>query len=286
MFSQAVVATDLSPSSDTIIGCARTLGSLGVKRVVLVHVLDLDRAPSPADDALFAGQVASLEAFGIAVSVETPLGFAPHAITGMAEERGAGLIVMGTRGQGLFHVGFSGSVSSDVIRLSPVPVLLAPQTDSGTMESGDERCGRALASVLVPVDLSRASERCLALTQRLAPTRPGRITLVYVIESTFEALRGGAEQQARARLEEMAAHVRNAGVADVRAEVLQGTPDAVIADAVSSGAYSLVVLAPRCLETIDQQFGSVSNAVLRNSTIPILVSPPGCVARDQPRGNT
>jgi nucleotide-binding universal stress UspA family protein len=286
MFSQAVVATDLSPSSDTIVGCASTLGSLGVKHVVLVHVIDLDRAPSPADDALFAGQVASLEASGIAVSVETPLGFAPHAIIGMAAEHGAGLIVMGTRGQGLFHVGFSGSVSSDVIRLSPVPVLLAPQTDSGTMESGGERCGRALASVLVPVDLSRTSERCLALTQRLAPAHPRRITLVYVIESTFEALRGGAEQQARARLEEMAGHVRSAGVADVRAEVLRGTPDAVIAGAVSSGAYSLVVLAPRCLETIDQQFGSVSNAVLQNSTIPILVAPPGSATHDHPRGNT
>lgn len=144
MFSSAVVATDLGPASEGMVACAGSLGTLGVREAVLVYAIDLQREPSSADNEVFARQAASLEEAGITVHVETPLGYAPHAIASLALERGAGLIIMGTSGQGLFHTGFSGSVSSDVVRLSPVPVLLTPGPIAATAESGGVACARLL----------------------------------------------------------------------------------------------------------------------------------------------
>ncbi|MDP2300139.1 MAG: universal stress protein, partial [Actinomycetota bacterium] len=202
-----------------------------------------------------------------------PLGYVPHAIVDMAERHAAGLVVMGTRGQGLFHVGFSGSVSSDVIRLSPVPVLLMPHAGVTAADEGAHACRRMLSSVLVPTDFSLAADRTFELTCALAPARIERLTIVHVIQSTFEALRGGAESAARERLCALQERARDAGVWKVDIEVVVGDPTGVVAQLAASGTHSMIALAPRCLDAIDQQFGSVTNAVIRESTIPLLLTP-------------
>lgn len=278
MFTRAIVSTDLGAASETTISVAAALGALGVRYAVLVYVMDLDRAPSAADDEMFARQISSLESAGIHVSVETPLGYAPHAIVDTAERHAAGLVVMGTRGQGLFHAGFSGSVSSDVIRLSPVPVLLVPYAGATAADGGADACRRMLSSVLVPTDFSPAADRTFELICALAPTRIERLTIVHVIQSTFEALRGGAEGAARERLSALAARARDAGVRKADIEVVIGDPPGVVATLAASGTHSMIALAPRCLDAIDQQFGSVTNAVIQESTIPLLLAPARCSA--------
>ncbi len=197
----------------------------------------------------------------------------------VARTHGADLIVMGTEGRGLFHVGFSGSVSSDVIRLSRIPVLLAPHSRTATAEVGADVCSRALSSLLLPTDFSPLAERAFSLACLLAPAGVGRLTLVHAIEASFAALRGGREQAVREDLEALAERARTLGIADVRTEVLLGNPDRVVAETIASGHYSMVILAPRCLDTIDQEFGSVTNAVIRDCPIPMLLAPPAC---DQP----
>lgn len=286
MFPKAIVATDLSPSSEAIVACAGALGALGVTRVTLVHVISLDHVPSPEDDIAFSAQVASLEEAGITVTVETPMGYAPHAITDLAESHDADLIVMGTRGHGLFHTGFSGSVSSDVIRLSAVPVLLAPHAVADSRERGADLCGRILSSVLVPTDFSPTAASALDLACRIGRAGAGRLTIAHVIEATFEALRGGRESWATGQLETLSEKAREHGAADVRGLLVLGSPDRTIIEMTRSGEYTLVVLAPRCLDTVDQQFGSVTNAVIRESGVPMLLLPPLCDRAPYVRGNT
>lgn len=286
MFSRAVVATDLGPSSEGIVACAGTLRALGVKDAILVYAMDLEHGPSAEQDAAFARQVESLEAAGVRVHPETPLGYAPHAIAALAHEREAGLIVMGTRGQGLFHTGFSGSVSSDVVRMSPVPVLLAPAPAVPTAEAGGIVCGRLLASVLVPVDLTSAAERVCDLACGLVRIGVGRLEILNVVEMSFEATREGKEARAHAMLETYAAQARAAGATDVHATVVRGRPDEEVARIVASGGYSLVILAPGCQETVDQAFGSVTSSVIRASSTPVLLAPPHCDTVLYARGKT
>lgn len=286
MFSHAVVATDLGPSSEGIIACAGALHSLGVKEVLLVHAIDLAEEPSSAEDALFQRQIDDLEKAGVRVHVETPLGYAPHAITKLAIEYDAGIIVMGTRGRGLFHTGFSGSVSSDVVRLSPVPVLLIPQSAGETTGSGGSVCERLLASILVPVDLAAAAERVCELACGLVRTGADRLELLHVVEMSFEAVREGREMRARELLDQYAVTARTSGAAQVVTTIIRGRPDEEVARMAATGRYTLVVLAPGCHDTIDQAFGSVTSSVIRGAATPVLLAPPGCDTTFYARGKT
>lgn len=273
MFSHAIVATDLGPSSEGIVACAGELGLLGVRDAILVYAIDLDREPSPADDAAFARQIDSLENAGIRVHVETPLGYPPHAIIALAEQYGAGLIVMGTRGQGLFHTGFSGSVSSDVIRLSPIPVLLMPSNHISDACSGSDACARMLASVLVPVDVFGSSDRICSLACGLTPRGVGTMELLHVTPFTFEAAREGREAQATERLEVLAGRAREHGVRDVKTSVVRGEAIEVLRQRIASGDHTLVVLAPRAREMSGAEIGSVASAIIQTSRIPMLLAP-------------
>lgn len=273
MFSHAIVATDLGPSSEGIVACAGQLGLLGVRDAVLVYAIDLHKEPTAADDAAFSRQIESLERAGIRVHVETPLGYPPHAIVALAEEHGVGIIVMGTRGQGLFYTGFSGSVSSDVVRLSPVPILLMPSSRLPDAASGSDACARMLTSVLVPVDVFEPSDRICTLACGLAPRGVERMELIYVTPFTFEAAREGREAQAIDRMEILAERAREHGIRDVHTSVVRGDAVEVLPRLVESGDYSLVVLAPRTHETLDGEIGSVASAVIQSSPIPMILTP-------------
>lgn len=286
MFSHAVVATDLGPSSEGIVACAGALRALGVKEALLIHAIDLSAEPSAEEDAVFQKQIDSLEAAGVRIHVETPIGYAPHAITKLATEYNAGIIVMGTHGHGLFHTGFSGSVSSDVVRLSPVPVLLVPQPLSTTAESGETACSRLLASVLVPVDLAAGAERVCELSCGLIRTGAERVEIVHAVELSFEAVREGREERARELLDQYATTARASGASEVVTTIVRGRPDEEVARLAASGRYTLVVLAPGCHDTIDQAFGSVTSSVIRESRTPVLLAPPGCDTTFYARGKT
>ncbi|MBN1192888.1 MAG: universal stress protein [Coriobacteriia bacterium] len=286
VFTSALVATDLGPSSEGIVACAGALRSIGVRDAVLVHVIDLEHGPSSADDVEFERQVESLEAAGIRTHVETPFGYPPHAIASLAVERGVGLIVMGTHGQGLFHTGFSGSISSDVIRLSPAPVLLAPSTVAVDAETGKLACARLLSSVLVPTDLVKSADPACALTFDLAERGIGRLEILHVVEMSFEANRNASEARTRTMLDMLATRARAANVRDVNTTIARGEPDEIVPRLAASGQYSVIVLAPRCHDTIDRAFDSVTSAVIRESSTPLLLTPPGCEQTYQPLGNT
>lgn len=276
MFSRAVIATDLGPSSEGIVACAGSLVSLGITEAFLVHAIDLRQGPSPEQDATFARQAESLEAGGITVHVETPLGYAPHAICSLAADRGADIIIMGTHGTGLFHTGFSGSVSSDVIRLSTVPVLLAPAAVTTTAEAGSVACERLTGSVLVPLDIDAPLDAVCDMVCGLAPVDGMRVELLHVVPLSFEAVREGREARAREVLDGLASKARASGVSEISVTVARGTPDELVPAYAASGRYTLLVLAPGCQDSIDKAFGSVTSAVIRQSTTPVLLAPPGC----------
>ena len=211
------------------------------------------REPSADQDAVFQQQLDSLEAVGVRVHVETPLGYAPHAITQLALEHNAGIIVMGTRGQGLFHTGFSGSVSSDVVRLSPVPVLLVPAATGASAESGE--CGVRSTAFLGPRPggprLGRRA--CLRARVRARAYRVRRrVEILHVVEMSFEAVRENREARAREMLEVLAATARASGAAEVVTTIIRGRPDEEVRRLAATGRYSLVVLAPGCHDTIDR----------------------------------
>lgn len=281
MFARAIICTDLSPSSDSIVACAGALGVLGVREAVLTHVIDIGELTPSASrrdvDAMFGRQAADLEAAGIRVRVDTSVGYPSYAIEEVAQRHNAELIVIGSHRKGIFATTFSGSVSSDVVRISTRPVLLAVLVALGSEEQSQLVCRRLLQRVLVPTDLSQRSSVVAEYLLAMARKGLAAVDLLHVVDSTSE---NGVEHRrgdATERLLVLANALTDAGV-DVTTDVVIGSPDREAAVRAARGEHTLIVMAPRCSTNGEYPLGSVTNAVVQSTMAPVLLIPPNCRA--------
>ena len=147
MYSRILVAVDGSDTSlyalKQAIELARTLSA----SVRMVHVVDMSWLPIGPEVAIDTGaliaarrgagekiiaaardtvQQAGLEAESGLTETQTPLQRVAEAIAGEASRWGADLVVLGTHGRRGFQHLVLGSVAEQMVRLSPVPILLVP----------------------------------------------------------------------------------------------------------------------------------------------------------------
>ena len=146
-FGTLVVTTDFSETSRHALGPALSIARAFSSKVVVVHVVE-DRLPAFVDefaavpveellDSQARRAAEELERFvkpygeaGVAVE-RLVLRGTPHLeIARLAEERGAGMIVMSTHGRGFISHALFGSTTERVLRRAPCPVLTvrAPET--------------------------------------------------------------------------------------------------------------------------------------------------------------
>ncbi len=295
MFETAVVCTDLSDDSDALVECAGELGVLGVSRVVLAHVVDVfehpefGSLPESADSERYESQLAYLERCGLDVIVDTPIGHTSYSIDETAIAHGATLIVMGSHGLGLTETGFSGSVSSDLVRVTERPVLLIPT--QSLARDAKNRCARLVDKVLYPTDFSEHARRAEGLLEQIASRGSHEIVLLHIREIRLPggptvSLLGheeGLEGAERSALDRLRRRLLDYGAGEVRVEVEFGLPPETVARAVTSGRFTLVVIGRKGRSPqIDGSLGSVSDAVVRATGVPVLLMPGG--EPDLPRG--
>ena len=123
---------------------------LGELEVHLVHVQEpltwLEAVLPPHDDVIrqwsaAAGEAATQAAralftrAGIVHHLHLAAGDAPQEIARLAGHTNAELVALGTRGMGLAHHAFIGSVALKTAALSPVPVMMAPWVPAPTRQN-------------------------------------------------------------------------------------------------------------------------------------------------------
>jgi nucleotide-binding universal stress UspA family protein len=129
--------TDFSDPAEQAFPYVERLVACGTKRVTLLHVQDRTRIEKYLSDRLPEFNEIDrrrlqllqqrLEQRGATeVRIEIPYGLPGQEIIRLAREEDYHLIVLGTRGRGFFAEAFLGSVSLQVVRSSPAPVLLVP----------------------------------------------------------------------------------------------------------------------------------------------------------------
>jgi universal stress protein A len=138
-YETILVATDFSESAEHALEEATGLARRLDARIHLVHAYELPALlPGPEASAASAELDRSIResartaleelaervrSVSLEVAVEVGHGAPTEVITRIARERGANLIVMGTRGRsGLSHV-LLGSVAERTVRTAPCPVL-------------------------------------------------------------------------------------------------------------------------------------------------------------------
>jgi nucleotide-binding universal stress UspA family protein len=136
MYDKVLVAVDHSEVSERVLAAARDLALLSKGEVWVVHlrerevIAQLGRVPSESEseaEAAVTSALESLNAVGVRAHGEvrdTLFGHAAREIIEEARERGADVIVMGSRGRGDLTGLVLGSTAHKVIHLADRPVLV------------------------------------------------------------------------------------------------------------------------------------------------------------------
>jgi nucleotide-binding universal stress UspA family protein len=265
---------------------ARSMGA----RLVLVHAASARPLPGmDASAAVLAARrraeaelgvlVERLRAEGLTADAAVYAGEAGDAIVDAVREWQADFVVMATQGRTGVMRWIGGSVADNVLRRTPVPVLLVPTASKRTwpIERG--------LRVLVPLDGSELAEQALVEARAVAGTG-GEIQL-YRALLPYAAIDSGktldafwvdvfAEVRSDAvrYLEAVATTLRAEGYR-VRTAVEHGEPGPRIAEYTRREQVDLIVLSSHGRTGATRWlFGSVAEELLREAPAPLLLVRP------------
>ena len=222
--------------------------------------------------------VGRLEAAGDEVArAHLKVGGASEEIVALAEELGAGLIVMGNRGRGGIKRALMGSVSDSVVRHAHCPVMVVRE-DPIVFP----------AKILVASDGSKEADLASSSATDLAKRTGSELHVIYVghMPPVFYESPGAtaldpelqtrmqerAEEVAKTRLEEQVRRVRGASGEVAGAHARLGRPDAEIVGLAEELGAGLIVLGSRGLGPLRSALmGSVSHSVVRHARCPVMV---------------
>jgi nucleotide-binding universal stress UspA family protein len=196
-------------------------------------------------------------------------------ILATAQECACDLIVMGTHARTGFARMFLGSTTVGVLQSADVPVL--------TTRAGDTVVDRPFATLLVAVDESDACNEALALASRMAQTLGSHLVVTNVADTsrlydeaaTYGFNPGPLEQDSqRESAGIVATALANAHVAteSVKIALVEGRPARAILDAAGDAHAGAIVVGTHGRRGLRRMFlGSVAEAVVRESPVPVLV---------------
>jgi nucleotide-binding universal stress UspA family protein len=193
-----------------------------------------------------------------------------HGVLGAAKRHRAELIVMGTHGRGGSKRLWLGSVAESGMRQAGVPVFIARQKQHEFIDTADARAMPKLATILCPVNFSKAARAGLDHAMSLAQQFGARLVTACVAE------RGGARGSSEAR-KELASWVDAGGQPECEVRVVARRGQSAASEIVSLASEvkaDLVVLGaqPRTLLQT-WLWGDTTEFVLRHAPAPVLVVP-------------
>jgi nucleotide-binding universal stress UspA family protein len=198
----------------------------------------------------------------------------------------ADLIVMSSRGDSGVRKMFFGSTAERVLRETTVPVLVTPPDGIGPAHLGE--IPQLVHRMLVPLDLSAASDRQARVAKAIAEALAVPILLLHVVEP-FRSNRPGLRAmpriagERRSRAEEMLASLveRLSPWRRVESLVALGEPSEEIAKIAHDRGAGLIVMGLHSTPVRGgPRMGSVTYRVLCLARVPVFALPPLATAGD------
>ncbi len=276
LFRVAAVCADLEEPVDRVVSLGRDVYELGVREVVLVHVVDAfgDRSrigpPGPEADRAFSDQIAALESLGLKVRVDVPVGHVSYSLEDVSDRFGADLVAVSGRGLDALGSASDRAVSSDIARVSTRPVLASV---------GRRREGSILDRVLFPTDFSEAATTARGCLEQSMRWGSRSVHLLHVQDiarlGTAPGILREYDTTDTLRLEKRRQRLLDLGAREVTTSIVHGDPAAEVAMAAASGGYSLVMMGSRGRsQTTDRFLGAVSAGVVARAACPVLLASP------------
>ena len=218
-------------------------------------------------------------------------GDVPGMIRDQAEAIAADLIVMTTHGRGAFARFWLGSVTDELVRTSPVPLLLLHPGEGAP----DLQKPPLLKHLLLPLDGSHLAEQIVEPALKLGALTEGDFTLVRVVrpafpqvfavegvslgEMTEDAIKEAEAQNKNRRVEaeqylnRVAEPLRERDLIVLTRVEMDDSPAATILR--DTKTVDLVALATHGRKGLKRLFlGSVADKLIRGSQVPVMVYRP------------
>jgi nucleotide-binding universal stress UspA family protein len=287
--TRVLLATDFSHWASQAEEYACALAAAWEVPLTIMTVLEFPRGMNPEyavnkqylTDRMYdaSAQLAELDmrarSRGIVTSTRIARGIPYEEVIAAARSEKADLLVVGTRGKsGLAHV-LLGSTAERVIRTGPCPVLAVHTLNDHVAKEG----GSNLNRILVPTDMSDCSLDALEYAAVVAKQSKASIELLHVLEPVYYGIdftfvhadeRERKRKWMAERIEHVSADLSRAGVL-AKARVRGGVPpDAILEYAQTSGS-DLIIMGTHGRRGLSHLLaGSVTEAVLRQGTCPVL----------------
>ncbi len=274
-FEHALLAVDLSSSSDDMVKCMSHLKAIGIKKITLVTVVSnpYPGGPEKFDKSGFEEKLmnysSSISKQGFEsdwkLKVETGT-YAPVTILKTADEINADLLILGQRGHNRLSELILGSVANEILHRADQPVLLLRISDKsgGTNVS---ICENITGNILLATDFSQNSDKALRILGSFEKIESSEVHLVH-IKTRSEDNR--EEEKIQERLE----GVQKSGFEKVQGTILEGNTAFEINKFADENNSTLIVMGAQGKGFIKELFiGSNSMRVARFTTKPLLLIP-------------
>ncbi len=267
-----IVPLDGSQSAESALQYGKRLASHHHAQLCLVHVLKPDETLDGADAEHYLRDLATLHADDVPADIHVLRGEPADALIQFIDGGSNGMIVLSRHGHTSLRRNRADSVAMSVLRQSTIPVMLVDEEMSDPNYELDE--------LLVPLDGSGLAASALPHAVELVG-KTGRLCLVRVVTPvedgsglTVHHEAAAAIDDARAVLLEVATELRQEGV-NVSWEIRFGDPATEIIRAAETAGVRGIVIATRGLRGQRPWiFGSVTESVIRLSSLPIVIIPP------------
>lgn len=285
MFDKTLIATDSSPASLAMIGCAGKLFDLGTRECVLAQCFDLREHVAFPDqiktylETQLDHQKKILESAGFRTSVVAEPGVPDKVLPRIATERHCSLLALGSHGSNLANDLFLGGTASEILHQAKLPVLLFRLTNdpcTGRVACLDESPS-LVRHIVFATDFSEHAAWAFDYLCDLVARGACRVTLLHIQDAAKLSLHGAERLKEfdridRDRLNDLKKRLLALRALPVGIQIPHGSPAAMILQAVSSTKASLLVLGSRGRGYVSELFlGSVSYRIARHAPCAVLV---------------
>lgn len=272
----ALVGLDLSEVSEGLVDWLPRLRGLGVRKVYLMHVLPVEITEYmiggipvvrlPDDLAGMAkkvlrGYAERLRGEGLEAEVVEPQFGSPGMLLAQkAREKGAGFIIVASRGHGMLRLILLGSTTEETINSSDRPVLVVRVTkEAGKVKvAPDISGGPVIAAVTRDGYTADVALRAGDIARSLGST----VILAHVVEE------GESDAEARDLLDGLARQLEANGV-KVEQRILRGRPEKAILKLAADTKAPLIVTGKTSKSS--KSMGPVAEQIVRRSPAHVLV---------------
>lgn len=272
----------LAQRYDATVHALHVVDSSPIERKLDLTALELENE-TPPDSWYAAGDSATREVAdrateeGVEAVTEVHRGIPVREVASYIDRNDIDLVSMGTRGHtGLNRLLF-GSVTARIVRTVDVPVLSVKSSE--LEHSSDAPRDPLFENILVPTDGSKQAQAAVDHGLDIARTYDATFHALHVLDrrayasrpgNTWDDLREAMEDSGKTLLENVRSKAEQNEMTFVT-DTRHGVPHQAIQEYIDERGIDLVVMGTHGRSGIERQIiGSVTERVLRSSSIPVL----------------